>query len=195
MAQFQQLHKDLSRCAAVSEPGTLAKADGVYLALVCFEGSFLGLLGVRNRVVLLKCTRPCRPSEPGAWSYVGTLLTEADAKSLSMRKFSATDLYSGGDHDFLIVSPVGTLPGEGAYKGCAVFLFHSLDRGQIARDEKGQPRLHNYVQFGPESFNGACTVVPDGPHAGVIMGEVEFARRAGSGIEPKFHIYGTGQRP
>jgi hypothetical protein len=195
VAQFQQLHKDLSRCAAVSEPGTLAKADGVYLALVCFEGSFLGLLGVRNRVVLLKCTRPCRPSEPGAWSYVGTLLTEADAKSLSMRKFSATDLYSGGDHDFLIVSPVGTLPGEGAYKGCAVFLFHSLDRGQIARDEKGQPRLHNYVQFGPESFNGACTVVPDGPHAGVIMGEVEFARRAGSGIEPKFHIYGTGQRP
>jgi hypothetical protein len=112
-----------------------------------------------------------------------------------MRKFSAADLYSGGDHDYLIVSPVGTVPGDGAYQGCAVFLFDRLDRGQIARDEKGQPRLHNYVQFGPETFNGACTVVPDGPHAGVIMGEVEFVRRAGSGIEPKFHIYGTGQRP
>jgi hypothetical protein len=110
-----------------------------------------------------------------------------------MRKFSATALYSGGDDDYLIVSPVGTVPGEGAYKGCAVFRFDRLDRAQIARDETRQPRLHNYVHFGQETFNGACTVVPEGPRAGLIMGEVEFARRAGSGIEPKFRIFATDQ--
>ena len=193
--QIQRLHKDLSRCVAVSEPGTLAKADGVYLALICFEGSFLGLSGVSNRVILLKCARPCRPDAPESWSYVGTLLTEADAKSLSMRKFSAADLYSDGRRDYLIVSPVGTVPGEDSYKGCSVFSFDSLERAQIARDERGQPRLNNYVQFGPESFNGACTVVPEGAQAGLIMGEIEFLHRAGSGVEPKFHIYATGQRP
>jgi hypothetical protein len=55
--------------------------------------------------------------------------------------------------------------------------------------------LDNITPGGQETFNGACTVVPEGPRAGLIMGEVEFARRAGSGIEPKFRIFATDQLP
>jgi hypothetical protein len=194
VSKIQALHKDLARCAAVSEPGALAKPDGVYLVLTCFEGSFLGLFGVHNRVVLLKCARPCRAEAPGAWSYVGTLLTESDAQRLSMRKFSGSDLTSFGDSDYLIVSPVGTVPGEGSYKGCAVFRLDRLDQAQIARDKSGAPQVHRFVQFSAETFNGACTTAPEGPHAGLVMGEVEFAPRA-NGVEPMFRIFATDQQP
>ena len=33
--RLQDLHQDLADCAVVSEPGVLAKTDGLYLALVC----------------------------------------------------------------------------------------------------------------------------------------------------------------
>jgi hypothetical protein len=194
VTQIQRLHKDLSRCVAVSEPGVLAKPDGVYLVLTCFEGSFLGLLGVNNRVILLKCAQPCHAGRPDAWSYVGTLLNDTDARRLSMGKFSGSELTSFGGSDYLIALPVGTVPGEGSYKGCAVFQFDLLGHARIARDKSGVPQVHSFVQFSTETFNGACTAVPDGPQAGLVMGEVEFARGP-NGDQPKFHIYMTNHRP
>jgi hypothetical protein len=57
--RIQELHHDLASCAAVSEPGVLAKPDALYLVLICARGSLFGLFGVSNQVVLLKCGRPC----------------------------------------------------------------------------------------------------------------------------------------
>jgi hypothetical protein len=39
------------------------------------------------------------------------MLSQRDAEELGMRKFSAVDLFTHDSHNFLIVSPVGTLPG------------------------------------------------------------------------------------
>jgi hypothetical protein len=111
-----------------------------------------------------------------------------------MRKFSAADLFTHDGHSFLIVSPSGTVPGEGAYKGCAVFPFEDLATGAIARDADGRPHLDVLVELDKDSFNGACAFVPDGPHRGLLIGQIDFAARLG-GIEPTFRIFATDVMP
>jgi hypothetical protein len=192
--RIQNLHRDLASCAAVSEPGVLAKPDALYLALICFRGSLFGLLGVSNHVVLLKCGRPCDATRPEGWSYAGTVFSQRDAEALGMRKLSAADLFTHDGHSFVIVSPVGTVPGEGAYKGCAVFPFEDLATGAITRDRDGRPRLDAFVELDKNSFNGACAFMPDGPHRGLVIGQVDFAARPG-GIEPTFRIFATEVMP
>jgi hypothetical protein len=194
VVRIQELHRDLANCAAVSEPGALATPDALYLALVCFRGSLFGWFGVSNRVVLLKCRRPCDATRPEGWSYAGTVLSQRDAEALGMRKFSAADLFRHDGRSFVTVSPVGTVPGEGAYKGCAVFPFENLATGAITRDEDGRPHLDAFVELDKNSFNGACAFLPDGPRKGLVIGQVDFAARRG-GIEPTFHIFATGVMP
>jgi hypothetical protein len=184
IVRVQELHRDLASCAAVSEPGVLAKPDALYLALICLRGSLFGWFGVSNQVVLLKCGRPCYATHPEAWSYAGTVLSQRDAEALGMRKFSAADLFTHDGHSFLIVSPSGTVPGEGAYKGCAVFPFEDLATGAIARDADGRPHLDVLVELDKDSFNGACAFVPDGPHRGLLIGQI--LPHGSAGLNPPF---------
>jgi hypothetical protein len=192
--RIHELNRGLARCAAVSEPGVLAKPDALYLALICFRGSLFGLFGVSNQVVLLKCRRPCDATRPEGWSYAGTVLSQRDAEALGMGKLSAADLFAHDGHSFVVVSPVGTVPGQGAYKGCAVFPFEDLATGAITRDRDGRPQLAAFVELDKDSFNGACAFLPDGPHRGLVIGQVNFAARRG-GIEPTFRIFATGVMP
>lgn len=192
--RVEKLHRDLASCLAVSEPGVLAKPDALYLALVCFRGSLFGLFGISNDVVLLKCGRPCDVTRPEGWSYAGTMLSQRDAEALGMRKFSAADLFGYGGRSFIIVSPVGTVPGEGAYKGCAVFSFEDLPTGAIVRDPDGRPHLDAFIELNKGSFNGACAFLADGPHRGLLIGQVDFAARQGL-IEPTFRIFATEVTP
>jgi hypothetical protein len=111
-----------------------------------------------------------------------------------MRKFSAADLFTHDGRSFVIVSPVGTVPGEGAYKGCAVFPFEDLATGAITRDRGRRPYLDAFVELDKDSFNGACAFLPDGPQRGLVIGQVDFAARRG-GIEPTFRIFATGVMP
>jgi hypothetical protein len=194
VVRVQELHRELASCAAVSEPGVLAKPDALYLALICFRGSLFGLFGVSNQVVLLKCGRPCLATRPEGWSYAGTVLSQRDAQALSMRKFSAADLFAHDGHSFVIVSPVGRVPGEGAYKGCAVFRFEDLATGAVTRDADGRPHREIFVELDKDSFNGACAFLPDGPHRGLVIGQVDFAARRG-GTEATFRIFATEVMP
>ena len=113
---------------------------------------------------------------------------------MGMRKFSAADLFTHDGHSFLIVSPVGTVPGEGAYKGCAVFPFEDLATGAITRDRDGRPHLDVFVELDQDSFNGACAFLPDGPHRGLVIGQVDFTAHL-DGIEPTFRIFATEVTP
>jgi hypothetical protein len=167
----------------------LARPDALYLAMICFRGSLFGLFGVSNQVVLLKCGRPCDTTRPEGWSYVGTVLSHRDAERLGMRKFSAADLFAGDGRSFVMVSP-----GEGAYKGCAVFPFEDLATGAITRDADGRPHLDVFVELDKDSFNGACAFLPDGLHRGLVIGRVDFAAGRG-GIEPTLRIFATGVMP
>jgi hypothetical protein len=111
-----------------------------------------------------------------------------------MGKLSAADLFAHDGHSFVVVSPVGTVPGQGAYKGCAVFPFEDLATGAITRDRDGRPQLAAFVELDKDSFNGACAFLPDGPHRGLVSGQVDFAARRG-GIEPTFRIFATDVMP
>jgi hypothetical protein len=192
--RIEKLHHDLANCVSVSEPGVLAKPDALYLALICFRANLFGLFGVSSDVVLLKCGRPCDATRPEGWSYAGTVLSQRDAEALGMRKFSAPDLFADNGHSFVIVSPVGTVPGKDAYKGCAVFPFEDLATGAIARDRDGRPHLDAFIELDKGSFNGACAFLPDGPHRGLVIGQIDFAARPG-GIEPTFRIFATDVTP
>jgi hypothetical protein len=185
----QDLAPDLRRCAAMSEPGVLAKPDALYLSLLCVRASPLGLPRATNQIVVLRCTRPC--TAPGAWSYVGTALTQDDAEALGMRKFSASDLFSEGGRDFLTVSPVGTVPSEGAYKGCVVFQFTDLTRAQLARSAERTLHPVAHIALQEDSFNGACTFVPSGTHGSLLIGQVDFRKSTTGQVEPHFRVFQT----
>ena len=187
-----RLSRDLSRCVAATEPGVLAKPEAVYLSLVCIRGSPFGLLRFSNSVIVLRCTRPCRAAS--SWSYVGTALAPRDAEALGMSKVSASDMFSTGGHDFLTVSPVGSVPVPDSYKGCAVFRFTDLSRARLLEDRAGRPQVRARAELGESSFNGACSYLPAKVHPGLLIGRVEDLgdpRLTG----PTFHIYRTPVSP
>jgi hypothetical protein len=192
-----KLHKmvrGLKNCVALSEAGMMAKPDALYLSMMCFKPKLLGLLGASHHVILLKCARPCNATAPGAWSYVGTVLTPDDAKNLNLRKFCATDLFSEGGHDYITVSPVGKVPVKSAYKGCYVFRFADLARGKVERRGDGRPAVVTRISLNKKSFNGACSFLPVGPAKGLVIGQVEFFLR---NKKPGaiFHLYNTNTAP
>jgi hypothetical protein len=186
------LARDISGCAAVTEPGVLARPEGLYLSLVCVRGSPFGLLGTTNRVILLECTRPCTAAT--RWSFVGTALTQRDAAALGMHKVSASDMFSINGHDFLTVSPVGTVPVPDSYKGCVVFRFADLSRARLLRDAAGRVQVRARADLGPDSFDGACSFLPASEQPGLLIGRLEIRRQA-SVTEATFHIFRTYVRP
>ncbi len=194
---LNKLHKmapGLEHCVALSEPGMMAKPGALYLSMLCFKPKLLGLLGASHHVILLKCARPCDAAKPGAWSYVGTVLTPEDAENLGLRKFSASDLFSEGGRDYLTVSPEGTVPGEGAYKGCLVFRFADLANGKVERGPGGRPVPAVTVSMDKDSFNGACSFLPLGTNKGLLIGRADFVLRDGK-PDAIFHIFRTGIAP
>lgn len=165
----------LSRCWLVSEPAALARPEGVYLAMTCFEPIALGLLGATPKVVLLRCDRPCRADTPGAWRYVGDFLQADDARSFGGRAFSAPDLFAIGDQVFLTVSPVGDRPFRDSYRGCVTFAVADLGRARLERDGNGRLNPHAHYDAGSETFNGACAFLPAGPQPGLVAGVLHTA--------------------
>ncbi len=192
--KVQKLASALEHCAALSEPGLLAKPDALYLSLICFKPKLLGLLGATNHVILLKCARPCDAAAPGAWSYAGTALSQDDAESLDIKKFSATDLFSDGGRDFITVSPVGKVPSEEAYKGCVVFRFADLAAGKVERGSGGRPVPAAAASMNKDSFNGACTFLPSGANRGLLIGRADFMVRDNK-PDAAFHIFRTNIAP
>lgn len=162
MNKVRKLASALENCVAVSEPGLLAKPDALYLSMICFKPKLLGLLGASHHVILLKCARPCEAAAPGAWSHAGTVLTPDDSEALNLGKFSASDLFSDGGHDYITVSPDGKTPVDGAYKGCAVFRFANLARGKLEHGANRHP-----VPVATASVSSAeCTLWTKGLSAG-----------------------------
>jgi hypothetical protein len=189
--KMQQLAPALGTCIAASEPGFLSKADALYMSLVCFKS---GSAGITNDVFLLKCARPCNAAAPGAWKYTGTALTTADAQTLGLGKFSASDLFSNNGQDFITVSPEGNTPVPGAYQGCNVFRFATIASGKVARDAGGRPIPAASVNIAPGSFNGACSYQPAGANKGLLAGRIDFVTTA-NGPDANFHILHSNVSP
>ncbi len=192
--KVHELSKDLSSCLALSEPGAMATRSGIYLSLTCYQPKVaspigllgLGLFGISDSVILLKCTSPCRPTSPGAWRFVATLLTVDDAKAAGFIAYSAPALFAQHGSSYLIASPITNQPGENSYNGCQVFRFANLESGQLERDH-AMPRVIQEVQGGPGTFNGACTYQPSVTASGFMYSQLKI-----SGSTPFFQIFQTG---
>ena len=184
----------LEDCFFLSEAGMLAKPDALYMSMLCFKPKLLGLLGAHHHVILLKCARPCEATRPGAWSYAGTVLTPDDAEDLDLRKFSASDLFTEGGRDYITVSPVGDAPVPEAYKGCVVFRFADLARGKVERGGGGRPVVALSAGMNKDSFNGACSFLPEGANKGLLIGRIEFVKNS-NGVDATFHIFRSSVSP
>jgi hypothetical protein len=184
----------LEDCIFLSEAGMLAKPEALYMSMLCFKPKLLGLLGAYHHVILLKCARPCDATKPGAWSYAGTVLTPEDAEELSMRKFSASDLFSEGGRDYIAVSPVSGEPVPESYKGCVVFRFADIARGEVERGGGKRPVPALTVSMDKDSFNGACSFLPSGPNKGLLIGRVNFYAQGGK-PNAAFHLFNTNTGP
>jgi hypothetical protein len=184
----------LEDCIFLSEAGMLAKPGALYMSMLCFKPKLLGLLGAHHYVILLKCTRPCEATRPGAWSYAGTVLTPDDAEDLNLRKFSASDLFTEGGRDYITVSPVGDTPVPEAYKGCVVFRFADITSGKVERGGGGRPVAALSASMNKDSFNGACTFLPEGANKGLLIGRIEFVKNT-NGVDATFHIFRSNVSP
>jgi hypothetical protein len=177
--RLDQLDPRLADCAAFSEPGATATADGLYVSLVCGTAN-----PATRRVVLL------RWSYPGPWQYLGVMLDAAGAASLdsSYTGFSAPDLYHRGRRVFLIVSP--TVAPFDFYGGCLVFRLAAFDSAAL-RDRDGDARPDELLAIPGDAggFSGACAFASKARRSGLILGRALLA-------EPvRYHLFSTGLRP
>ncbi len=192
--QVNALHNDLDMCVALSEPGAMAVSSGLYISLTCIEPkihSIAGLLGMalfgsKTRVIMLKCNSPCQPTNPGAWRYLATMLTDDDAKPVGFHGYSAPDLFAQDGKAYLMVTPVSDTPWKDAYNGCDIYRFANLETATLERDH-GNPRIVGQVRGKPGSFNGACTYQSSLTASGFLYSEVKVVDKG-----PYFQIFQTG---
>jgi hypothetical protein len=145
-----------------SEPGLMATSNALYLSLLCVNASSQHLIS------LLKCGSPCDPTNPSAWSYVGTLLRDSDGVTFGADQgFSAPALFQSGGNTYLIVTPVSSTPFDSYYNGCVVYRFTDLDAGTL---NLTQPA--GEVQGIAGSFHGAGTYLPQATGSGLIYSQL-----------------------
>jgi hypothetical protein len=172
--QLNALHTALNGCGAFTEPGMLAKSDGIYISLHC--------LGTTSKIIGVKCDRAF-----SACTYLGDFLLGSEAAQFSQSGqaftgFSATELVSAGGNDFLTVTP--TEPPDDNYRGCLVFRVSDLTAATLNRTNN-IPVLTKRVSGSNGSFNGACGYDPGATGSGIIYSEYNTA------AAPHFRLFAS----
>jgi len=188
-----KLDTGLSRCVVLTEPGAMATPGGLYMSIDCFLPKVsnvigllgIGLFGVKDQVILLKCAAPCHPAQQASWKYIGTVLNPDDSDFYGYNSLSGTDLFSANGRTYLLASPVSNKPVGNSYNGCDLFRFKDLDAGTLEQTG-GHPTRLMKIHGDPDTFNGACTYQASAPKVGFLYGQITFA------ASPIFHIYATG---
>lgn len=153
------LHPDLAGAIVFSEPGLLATASGLYVALLAADGTVAA-----GRVILLRL-----PAGGATWEYRGTLLLNAvDGPALGYHGLSAPALYEQDGGVYLIATPQT----NSFYEGTMIFRFTDLDAAQIGRSG-GIPQVFFSHFGGAGSFNGAATYVPEATASGLIYSQAQ----------------------
>jgi len=175
----------LSDCVAFTEPALFSQGDVTYLATNCvvFED------GVRRddleRLVLLR-------QEADGYSYVGALLTSADAAELGATRIEQTDIaYSRTGHVLLIATPIQT-GGTPEHLGCVVFEIADLTTAQVRRDAGGQAMQLARITGDDDSIGPGLCTYDAASETGVLIVlhvfnedpfDLEFSLRA-TGVHP-----------
>ncbi len=165
----------LGGCAAFTEPGMLAKADGIYVSLQC--------AGSPEKIVGLRCDRAF-----ASCAYVGDFLAGSEAEQFSLdgealNGFAATEMVSVSGTDYLVVSPYEQQPAPDTYRGCLAFLVSDLTTATLLRGA-GAPTLVKRISGTKGSFNGACGYDPHATGSGILYSEW-------SPTAPHFRVFGS----
>ena len=177
--QLNTLHASLNGCVAFTEPSMLAKSDAIYIGLNCLGVNPSSV--VTSKIVGLKCDRTFTTC-----SYLGDFLQGSEAAQFSqngqaLTGFSATELVSVGNNDYLIVTP--TEPPSDSYRGCLAFSVSNLATATLARTS-GVPTLIKRISGTDGSFNGACGYDPGATGSGIIYSEANTNA-------PNFRMFGS----
>ena len=161
----------LGGCAFFSEPGLLARPEGIYLSLLC--------AGTPSKTVLLRCDHAFSSCD-----YLGDLLQDAEAASFSTASdayqgFSGSELVETARAVYLIVTPWVNPPE--AYRGCLAFRVSDLATATVERSA-GAPVLVARISGVPGSFHGACGYHPDATGSGIVYGQYQD-------VAPHYHIF------
>lgn len=162
----------LGGCIVFTEPGMLARNDGIYVSLQC---------ATVGKVILLRCDRTFSSCD-----YRGDLLAAGEAAQFSqsgqaLNGFAASELVDVGGTPYLIVT--GYEPPPDTYRGCLVFRIADLGTAAVERNA-GNPVLVKRVAGTAGSFNGACGYHPAADGSGIIYSEYTSATQ-------KFHLFAS----
>ena len=166
---------NLGGCAFFSEPGILARQDGIYMSLLCARAA-------GSKLILLRWNHEMTTVE-----YLGDLLDDSDAASLpgqgeTLHGFSASELVETPNGVYLIATP-WTDPPQ-AYRGCVVLRVTDLAAAKVERKD-GAPVLVDSVSGVPGSFHGACGYHPAATASGVLLSQL------GDDPNAPYHIFAT----
>ncbi|MBI5891671.1 MAG: hypothetical protein HZB47_13570 [Nitrosomonadales bacterium] len=158
--RLNTLDAALSGCAAFTEPGMLAKSDGIHVSLQC-AGSPQKIIGLRCDRAFANCV------------YLGDFLAGAEAAQFSqsgqaLNGFAATEMVTAGGNDYLIVTPYE--PPPDTYRGCLAFRISNLATATLYRSN-GVPMPAKRISGSSGSFNGACGYDPGATGSGIIYSE------------------------
>ena len=149
----------LGRCAAFTEPGVIAREEGLYISLDCGTG------GDDSKLILLRCDHAL-----SSCMYLGDWLQDFEAAHFgtSYLGFSASELVEEQGRFFLFVTP--TEDSSHLYRGCMLFEVEDLENAALMRTD-GIPDLLYFLTATKGSFNGACGYAQGAPFAGLVYGE------------------------
>ena len=173
----------LSDCVTFAEPALFAKAGVTYLATNCVVFDAGGRRDDLERLVLLR-------QEAAGYSYVGTLLTYADAVDLGGSRIEQTDIsFSKSGAVILIATPIQNATPN--HLGCVAFEVTDISAAQVRRDAGGHAVQLARITGDDNSLGpGLCTYDPASAtgvlmvmHAQPTPNEVVFSMHA-TGIHP-----------
>ena len=175
----------LSDCVAFTEPALFVQAGVTFLATNCV----VVVAGVRRpdleRLVLLR-------EDTDGYSYVGVLLSYADALDLGGTRVEQADLsLSRSGALLLIVTPIQDEPSV-HHLGCVALHVTDLASAQVQRDAGGHAvQLADITADDPGVGAGLCTYDP-ASQTGVI---IVLHKQADDPFDMEFTMHATGVHP
>ncbi|MGZ3454758.1 MAG: hypothetical protein ACXVEF_34460 [Polyangiales bacterium] len=168
--------EELADCIAFTEPSAITTPSTIEIALGCVEKT------ARIRIVQL------RSADHGAhFSYVGTLLSDADASCLASTQLNAAHLFSSGGKTYLLASTAGSVMGGFVgYDACLVFEVEDLATAKVKKMNGGAKVLRR-INGSSSRFTGACAYAEGATALGYVASSLALD-------EPPrvFRIYKTG---
>ncbi len=167
---------NLGGCSLFTEPGVLARSDGIYISLQCTSD---------RKIVLVRCDR-----DFASCDYLGDLLTAGEAAQFSLSGesldfFGASELVETATATYLIVTGIEDISAdENRYSGCLVFRVADLSSATLERNG-GEPVLVKQVHGSSGSFNGACGYHAQAGGSGIIYSEYV------PNDTPRFHMFSS----